>query len=76
MERLALLCATQSRAPSSAGKVPADMPQGTKQQEAGSRWDFLPATVPFLSLELVQGLAALIWPSMGGALDAYFSFHL
>ncbi|KAI5127947.1 hypothetical protein MUG91_G95n7 [Manis pentadactyla] len=37
MERLALLCATQSRAPSSAGKVPADMPQGTKQQEAGSR---------------------------------------
>ncbi|KAI5932469.1 hypothetical protein MM560_G197n17 [Manis javanica] len=37
MERLALLCATQSRAPSSARKVPADMPQGTKQQEAGSR---------------------------------------
>ncbi|KAK2492798.1 hypothetical protein MC885_015245 [Smutsia gigantea] len=37
MEQLALLCATQARAPSSARKVPADMPQDTKQQEAGSR---------------------------------------
>uniref|UniRef100_A0A9L0S8Z2 Dynein axonemal assembly factor 8 n=1 Tax=Equus caballus TaxID=9796 RepID=A0A9L0S8Z2_HORSE len=37
MEQLALLCTTQSRASSSARKVPADTPQDTGQQEAGSR---------------------------------------
>lgn len=40
MEQLALLCTTQSRASSSAREVPADTPQDTGQQEAGSRWDF------------------------------------
>ncbi|XP_046522148.1 dynein axonemal assembly factor 8 isoform X1 [Equus quagga] len=37
MEQLALLCTTQSRASSSAREVPADTPQDTGQQEAGSR---------------------------------------
>ncbi|XP_019612016.2 dynein axonemal assembly factor 8 isoform X1 [Rhinolophus sinicus] len=37
MERLTRLCATRSGASSSAWKVPADTPQDTKQQEAGSR---------------------------------------
>ncbi|XP_058426105.1 dynein axonemal assembly factor 8 [Diceros bicornis minor] len=34
MEQLALLCATQSRAAASAGKVPADTPQDTEQKAA------------------------------------------
>ncbi|XP_059975829.1 dynein axonemal assembly factor 8 isoform X3 [Mesoplodon densirostris] len=37
MEQLTLLCATQSRAFSSAWRVPSDMPQDIKPQEAGSR---------------------------------------
>ncbi|KAL2766515.1 dynein axonemal assembly factor 8, partial [Daubentonia madagascariensis] len=36
MEQLALLCATQSRASASARNVPADTPQDTREQEAGS----------------------------------------
>ncbi|XP_069343077.1 dynein axonemal assembly factor 8 [Eulemur rufifrons] len=37
MEQLALLCATQPRASASARNLPADTPQDTKEQEAGSR---------------------------------------
>ncbi|EPY82669.1 hypothetical protein CB1_000246005 [Camelus ferus] len=37
MEQLGLLCATQSRASSSARRAPADTPQDSKQEEAGSR---------------------------------------
>ncbi|XP_058894776.2 dynein axonemal assembly factor 8 isoform X2 [Kogia breviceps] len=37
MEQLTLLCDTQSRAFSSAWRVPSDMPQDIKLQEAGSR---------------------------------------
>ncbi|XP_073648473.1 dynein axonemal assembly factor 8 isoform X1 [Tursiops truncatus] len=37
MEQLTLLCAMQSRAFSSAWRVPSDMPQDIKPQEAGSR---------------------------------------
>ncbi|XP_059752578.1 dynein axonemal assembly factor 8 [Balaenoptera ricei] len=37
MEQLTLLCATQSRAFSSAWRVPSDTPQDIKPQEAGSR---------------------------------------
>nr|XP_031542837.1 uncharacterized protein C16orf71 homolog isoform X2 [Vicugna pacos] len=37
MEQLGLLCAAQSRASSSARRVPADTPRDSKQEEAGSR---------------------------------------
>nr|XP_010991003.2 uncharacterized protein C16orf71 homolog isoform X3 [Camelus dromedarius] len=37
MEQLGLLCATQSRTSSSARRAPADTPQDSKQEEAGSR---------------------------------------
>ncbi|XP_057606849.1 LOW QUALITY PROTEIN: dynein axonemal assembly factor 8 [Hippopotamus amphibius kiboko] len=37
MERLTLLCATQSRASSSTWRVPSDVPQDTKPREARSR---------------------------------------
>ncbi|XP_012599109.2 dynein axonemal assembly factor 8 [Microcebus murinus] len=37
MEQLALLCATQPRAPAPSRNLPADTPQDTKEQQAGSR---------------------------------------
>lgn len=51
MGQLTLLCAMQSRAFSSAWRVPSDMPQDIKPQEAGSRWDH---TWPLSSLELAS----------------------
>lgn len=71
MEQLTLLCAKQSGASSSAWKVPADMPQDNEQLEARNRWDFLTA-MALSSLELAPALQ----PTVGGALDMYFSFHL
>ncbi|XP_077618619.1 dynein axonemal assembly factor 8 [Crocuta crocuta] len=53
MERLTLLCATQSRAPS-AWKAPADAPQDTKQQETSSR---TAPMEPGCQAELGQSLA-------------------
>lgn len=72
MEQLALQCATQPRASASASawNLPADTPQDTKEQEAGSRWDFS-VTALFISLELAHGHVALIWLTVGGTLDVH-----
>lgn len=66
VEKLSLLCATQSRA----GPGHADTAQDTKQQEAGSRWDFLPA-MALSSVDQAHGFAAFIRP-VGEALDVLF----
>lgn len=70
MERLTLLCATQSRTSSFAWKMPADTSQDTKQREAGNRWDFLPA-MALCSLAQAHSLAVFISPTMGGALCVF-----
>ncbi|XP_029803780.1 uncharacterized protein C16orf71 homolog isoform X2 [Suricata suricatta] len=56
MERLTLLCATQSRA-SSAWKAPADTPQDTKQEKTSSRTTPMgPGLQAKLGLTLAEGL--------------------
>jgi hypothetical protein len=71
------LCATQSTARTSAQKVSAETSQDTKERETRNRWDFLPATVPVVSLELAWGGGQHLWGLLrAGFLICTFSLNL